>query len=169
MKYILESAAAQQISAWAIINKKGERVARVLALYPKDGAGRVTVEVHHIHRVGVEFVKIQQGTACGYGYDKFTAALSGLTIDGIKMMDHCQRDDKAKRLEAQIHKLAKNEQITQDEAQAKARKIGAVVANWWAMRDDRAAGVKDGEKCRVYTISGLEQLTAKGYTVWQVL
>ena len=36
-----------------------------------------------------ENTPFQQGRASGYGYDRETAALSGLTIDGHELCDHC--------------------------------------------------------------------------------
>lgn len=35
--------------------------------------------------------QFQRGVATGYGYDKFTAALSGLIIDGHELTGHCSR------------------------------------------------------------------------------
>jgi hypothetical protein len=79
-KYVRETSAAKSIKALVIM--KGKRhVATVQAHY---GNSRVLVNVWHN-----DGTPMQHGTAGGYGYDKFTAALSGLTIDGHTMSDHC--------------------------------------------------------------------------------
>lgn len=80
-KYVRETAAAKSISAWVIL--KGSRyVATVQAHF---GNSRVLV---NIWQHGEE---MQSGTASGYGYDKLTAALAGLKIDGHELTDHCSR------------------------------------------------------------------------------
>lgn len=78
--YVLETAAAKAISAYVVLNRKGENVAIIRAHF---GNSRVLVNVHD-NKAG-----FQHGTASGYGYDKFTAALRGLTIDGHELSDHC--------------------------------------------------------------------------------
>lgn len=80
-KYVSDTAAAKSISAYVILNKKGELVAKVQAHF-SDG-GTCTVNVFDWHGKG-----FQRATASGYGYDKFAAALSGLEIDGVKIVDH---------------------------------------------------------------------------------
>lgn len=79
-KYVSDTAAGKSLSAYVILNRKGEHVATVKAHH---GNSRCTANVH-CHRDG-----FQHATASGYGYDKFTAALAGLTIDGHRMSDHC--------------------------------------------------------------------------------
>jgi hypothetical protein len=64
-----------------------DKFARIAAVYPKDGAGRLRVAVtdwregegpvHHVSAVS------------GYGYDKLTAALTGATVGGVVLGDHC--------------------------------------------------------------------------------
>lgn len=80
MKQVRETTAARSIRAIVIMRGK-RHVATVQAHY---GNSRVSVDVWH-----TDGTPLQQGSASGYGYDKFTAALSGLTIDGHKMTDHC--------------------------------------------------------------------------------
>lgn len=116
-KQVRETAAGKSIRATVILNKKGVHVATVQAHF-SDG-GTVTVDVWNIgdgparrsaeamgHKVNAEgrilandgtpgdyafrVSGLQQGRASGYGYDKFTAALSGLIIDGHAMSDHCE-------------------------------------------------------------------------------
>jgi hypothetical protein len=62
------------------LNRKGDEVATVRAHF---GNSRVFVNVF-CRKDGFQY-----GAASGYGYDKLTAALSGLTIDGHKLTDHC--------------------------------------------------------------------------------
>lgn len=79
-KYVADKSAAKAISAYVILNRKGEFVAKVQAHF---GNSRVTVNVFD------DKAGFQRATASGYGYDKFSAALSGLTIDGHKMSERC--------------------------------------------------------------------------------
>lgn len=87
-KYVRETAAAKSIRALVILNPKGVHVATVQAHF---GQSRVLVNVWHEYQKGKETPDMQHGQAGGYGYDKFTAALSGLTIDRHPMTDHCSR------------------------------------------------------------------------------
>lgn len=69
---------------------KIERIARLVCVYPRDGAGRLRVAltawvpgadpIHHV------------ATASGYGYDKLTAALAGGIVGGFTLGDHCDRN-----------------------------------------------------------------------------
>ncbi len=68
--------------------KKGHAIVEVV--YPRDGAGRLRVLV--CDRFG-DKCEPQAGSAGGYGYDKLTAALAGMTIDGYTMADHCGGGD----------------------------------------------------------------------------
>lgn len=85
-KQVRETAAGKSISAYVILNKKGEHVATVQAHFSDSGV--CTVDVWNQGSSRTEY-RLQQGRASGYGYDKFTAALSGLKIDGHDMSDHC--------------------------------------------------------------------------------
>lgn len=79
VKRIYETPAARALSAYVVF-KGADLVAKVLAAH---GQSRVLVEV-------IGGGKVQTGKASGYGYDKFTAALAGLVIDGHVMADHCE-------------------------------------------------------------------------------
>lgn len=65
-----------------------DEVARVMVIYPSDGAGRLRVCVtdwtqnddKRTHWID---------SASGYGYDKLAAALSGATVGGFELGDHC--------------------------------------------------------------------------------
>lgn len=88
-KYVRESAAAKSIKA-IVIMKGARHIATLQAHY---GSSRCLVNVWHN-----DGQPMQSGTASGGGYDKFTAALSGLTIDGHIMTDHCDARKKAPKL-----------------------------------------------------------------------
>lgn len=106
-KYVRETAPAKSVSA-TVIMKGARHVATVQAHY---GSSRVLVNVwqeseayrksftkahnapttdSELDRAAYELFAFQQGTASGYGYDKFAAALSGLIIDGHTMGNHCE-------------------------------------------------------------------------------
>ena len=68
----------------------GALVARVWTRYPRDGAGRLTVVVADYSRDFGD--RVQTSHAGGFGYDKRTAALDGLTVGGVKLGDHCDSD-----------------------------------------------------------------------------
>ena len=69
-KYVTDTKAGKSLSAYVILNKKGQHVATVRAHFSDGGTCLVNV---HCDKDG-----FQRATAGGYGYDKFTAALSGL-------------------------------------------------------------------------------------------
>lgn len=85
-KYVRETKAGKSIRAMVILNKKGEHVATLQASFSDNPAGSVCL-VNVWHMQGK--VEMQHCRAGGYGYDKFSNALSGMTIDGHAMTDHC--------------------------------------------------------------------------------
>ena len=89
MKTVAETPAGKQISAW-IIMKGSREVGCVRAHYSHSGRVSVNVFNYGPKNPDAEELGFQSGHAGGYGYDKFTAALSGLSIDGVKMGNHCQ-------------------------------------------------------------------------------
>lgn len=109
---IEESKAGRAVGVVVILNKKGEFVAKVLSLRTPHGAVHVNVwqtnaaaercAVAYEKATGAtlprdeygrtKFHNTQQRSAGGYGYDKFTSALSGMWIDGHPMTNHCERD-----------------------------------------------------------------------------
>jgi len=92
MRQVRETKAGKSISAW-IITRGQRHVATVQAYY--GDSGRVQVDVWHASRMtDGTFPELQQRSASGYGYDKLTAALSGLTIDGIRLHDHAEPAEK---------------------------------------------------------------------------
>lgn len=86
MKQVRETKAGKSISAWVVV-KNGKCIATVHAHY--GNSGRVQVDVwHNCTMADGTFPELQQRSAGGYGYDKLTAALSGLSIDGNVLHDH---------------------------------------------------------------------------------
>lgn len=79
--YVNDTAAAKSVRAIVILNKKGEHVATVRASWSKGGTCLLNV---HDDKAGFQYAR-----AGGYGYDKFTKCLSGMTIDGHALTDHC--------------------------------------------------------------------------------
>ncbi len=101
-RYVRETAAGKSISAWVIF-KAGKEVATVQAHYGSGGA--VTVNIFQRDSAakrseaasgrseaasGRKDLRFQAATTGGYGYDKLTAALSGLWIDGHQLTNHCE-------------------------------------------------------------------------------
>lgn len=101
-KYVQDSSAAKSLSAYVIM--KGKRhVATVQAHYTQS---RCLVNIRQDDTGNRACQKLagdsadyyfQSGSAYGYGYDKFTAALRGLIIDGHELTDHCGRNRKPPR------------------------------------------------------------------------
>lgn len=143
MKQVRESNAAKSLSAYVIF-KKGEHIATVQAYYANSGG--VSVDVWDKHSLS------HQGKAGGYGYDKFTAALSGAVIDGVKLYDHCGGYDEAEM--AIKLKAVKLYQTSEVKAKRFAAKHGLQFANW-----------RDGKPTSAFFESGLNRLSALGYTV----
>lgn len=137
MKYVHEMTGAK--SAFVILNRKREHVATVLANYSNNPAGSVvTVEVRNFDGK----TPLQQRRAGGYGYDKFSAALAGLVIDGHKMTDHCGARLTAPRKTGVWP--------------SRKAKRGYTFANYSAEK----GGFTD-----CYRMAGLDYLRALGYTV----
>lgn len=62
--------AFNRVSAYVVLDKAGECVAKVAFKFPADGAGRLYA---YVHWIGVPMVR---GFAGGYGYDKRSAAVA---------------------------------------------------------------------------------------------
>lgn len=76
----------------AIVDGKPQiiRMARIVLVYPADGAGtlRGAVTDWGVDGIGSEPVHYV-GSVGGYGYDKRTALLEGATVGGVELGDHC--------------------------------------------------------------------------------
>lgn len=68
--YEQHKAAFKMLSAYVVLNSKGDKVATIAIKFPRDGAGRLYA---YVHWIGSEMVR---GSATGYGYDKCSAACS---------------------------------------------------------------------------------------------
>ena len=184
-------------SAWVVLNKKGEHVATVTAQYPRDGAGHVYVNVRNVTTsaqqrtadryaatygkrcadrngadVGGLHLWLQASSAGGYGYDKTTAALAGLIVDGHTLADHCGRVPESETAKARLfaaycaafdgkqNRADLAEQMAQDDWNARAKKIGARFANWSS---------ESNRYTSLHFDSGLTRLESLGYRVVSVL
>ena len=68
------------------------RMARIIRVPPRDGAGRLRVGVTDWGESGNGEPAHYYGSASGYGYDKTAAALDGCTLGGVKVGNHSNRD-----------------------------------------------------------------------------
>lgn len=122
-----------------------------------DGYYCTTPEVRR-HYAASELYGYQRGRAGGYGYDKKTAALAGLIVDGHTLADHCgsvpEDENKRQRL---LREYAKNHATRDyDYWRKRAERIGASWANY-----DRDSGrYRD-----LYFRAGLDRLSDMGYSV----
>lgn len=138
LKQVRETAAGKSIAAY-IITKGRRHVATVHAHF-SDG-GMCSVDIFDNH------VLTYQGRANGYGYDKFTAAISGAVIDGHKITDHCGTSQKLPR------------GLDHFPRDFKPRK-GYTLANWRKGSDGWSSCFKK---------AGLDYLRGHGYTVTQAI
>lgn len=201
---VRDTKAGQSVSAYIILNSKGEHVATVNAHFANSG--RVSVDVWNhgaavtrcasayqkcdttkpAHKAKIhagygpswgdrahDLFGLQQAHASGYGYDKRTAALSGLWIDGQQLADHCGTVANAEKARAALFaQYCKFHDYSGERARAvekgwdrahwdkRARKIGARFANW------------SSEKNRYTSLHfqpGLERLETLGYRVIQAI
>jgi hypothetical protein len=123
----------------------------------------------HVSFAAFDLFGLQQGRAGGYGYDRFTAALSGIWIDGHCMADHCGKNAQSEKLlkgyrAAVAASMANPEVVNSSEWRktwnAKADKIGASFANW----STETNGYMD-----LYLLDGLRRLEKMGYQVIQAI
>src|SRR5512135_2997070 len=93
-----EHAAFARVASFTITHpKKPNGYAVINVAYPAPGHGERPLQVFVIDAFG-ESRTCTTGKANGYGYDKLTAALSGLSVDGVEFTDHCATDKAAARL-----------------------------------------------------------------------
>ena len=181
MKWISDKS---NTSAWLIFCEDGKLIGKVHALFSTSGTVRVQVWDWGTDK------PVQEGKASGYGYDKLTAALSGCTIDGITLTDHCEHDERATKLLEEYTRTITNAQkegkpkevidAIEKEYVEKAKKIGAWFANYtefdpqgrtsW-MNEKMIRGAK-GNTWRytdLYFEAGLKKLEMLGYKVYQAI
>jgi len=184
-KYVSDTKAGKSISAWVIL--KGKRqVATVRAHFSDSGSVLVNVfqDAQGAERSeaaaardgvklkpnewGEKSLGFQHATAGGYGYDKLTAALSGLYIDGHVMTDHCSRKGAPKRPPNGLQRWPYESKPPRgyEFANYQQRFITFGFSSEKHEREDFTGN--DGyESC--YRLPGLKYLEAKGYTVIQAI
>ena len=162
------------VTASVILDRKGKHVATVRWLFPRDGAGVVRCEVSTPGE-GITY----RSRAGGYGYDKKTAALSGATVAGTMIANHCGHGEpshetaKARLMRRYISAAVRG--ISADESkafEAKARAMGCHFANYCRSSDmPTEPGREPGEVLHGYrytslhTRSGLDRLQDMGYQI----
>lgn len=176
MKYVSETNAGKSISAFIVLDKTGKQVAKIQVFY----GSTVLVNVWAQQLDGL-WGNIQIGRAGGYGYDKFTAALSGMEIMGIKLNDHCGQDNKTKAILKNYIKAVKEGKPT-EKYMLQAKKIGAHFANYstyfkvdgkyienYNFEGDKETTEKTMFYNSLYYSSGLDRLRDLGFTVLQAI
>lgn len=83
-KRVDETKAGKQISAYVIM--KGSKLIGKVQAHFSDG-GTCTVNAWDFSPK--DETRYMSGKASGYGYDKFTAAISGMVFDGHELVNHC--------------------------------------------------------------------------------
>lgn len=153
-KYVRETKAGKSVSAWVVL-KRHKQIATVQAHYSDGGTTLVNV-FNYGKSKSAETHPFQSATAGGYGYDKLTAALSGLVIDGHELTDHCGRNRKP-----EAGKLFPNTSNP-----PKGWQYSNFV--WRDSHGEKLPADKQGyESC--YRLPGLKYLEAIGYTVIQAI
>ena len=156
-KYVSDTNAGKSVSAYVIL-KRHHHVATIRAHFSDGGVCLVNV-FNHGRSKSAEKLPFQSGKASGYGYDKFTAALSGLEIDGHKLSNHCE-----------FSKPLPPSGVWPRDAVAPR---GWHFANWktseW--KDDKRVDVPAERQgyASCYRHAGLDYLKALGYSVIQAI
>lgn len=181
-KFVRETAAGSSIAAWIVTNGRGEFVAKVQAHF----ASSVRVDVFDSER------DVQHGRAGGYGYDKLTAALSGLVIGGHTLADHCEVSLKPPRglpgfpkdYKRRGYQTANYAHWIRDNAESAWRPLSDVERRAFlfgrdespddtAARDRVKAADARGDLFRGFTschkVAGLDYLKARGLRVFQAI
>jgi hypothetical protein len=154
-----ETAAGKQIAAYVILDKKGAYVGKCLVHH---GNGRTIVNLWDW--TNREQSNYQEGIAKGYGYDRFTSALDGLTFGGVELHDHCDQTDASRRAMAQYKRLPLDVRTTYAHPQLQA------FGKRWARRGvDFSNYSQSSGYGSAYMIPGLKRLEAMGYQVIQAI
>jgi hypothetical protein len=153
---IRKQSAFDRASAFVITHPKKKGYATVKFAFPKDGAGRLSVFIED--GINNSEFKFSMGTAGGYGYDKKTAALRGLLIDGIEFTDHCGVLESDKAMCKRILKAAQGISCEAAKALLKGKARAYHFSNW----------TSEGP-ASIYRKPGLEVLEAFGYSIIQAL
>lgn len=78
--YHQHAAAFSNVSAYAVVDAKGDRIASIAFKFPRDGAGRLYV---YLHIFGIGMVR---GFADGWGYDKRSASVANASRAALAAM-----------------------------------------------------------------------------------
>ena len=159
-KYVSKTKAGKSISAYVIL--KGKRQVATVRVHYGD-TGRVLVNVWQdsdaytrsarkagykvSDREAHDLFAFQYASAGGGGYDKLTAALGGMWIDGHKLTDHCA-----------VQKIPPKGSCVFPVGYTAPK--GYTLANW---RSDKAGW----GSC--FRLSGLDYLKDRGYIVVQAI
>jgi hypothetical protein len=88
------------VEAFVILDATGQHIGTVRFHLPKDGAGRLTcsaadwsLAIPADAQEREKWTRWQLGWANGYGYDKRTAAMGGMTIGTVTLADQGRRWD----------------------------------------------------------------------------
>lgn len=87
-KHARDYAPFKNVSAYVVFRPNWEQVATIHVYFGNSNCV-VTIYAKGADNPDNYPKPAQVGSAGGYGYDKLTAALSGLTVDGIELTDHC--------------------------------------------------------------------------------
>lgn len=141
----------ERIRIIVILNKKCEHVATVQSISrPYPGSCHVDVW----SRPGQKHLELtHQGKAGGGGYDRYTAALRGAEVEGIRLYDHCSPAGSFSEKDAKSYiKLLKLQKSGADHAALAeaADKLGFRWANGYTS---------------LYAESGLSRLSQLGFRV----
>lgn len=82
--YVNESSIASRVSAYLILDSKGNEAGKVHVLRPKDGTGRLQVTLYDF--TGKHSI-VQSASASGCGYNKLDAAMAKLSFNGRAIKD----------------------------------------------------------------------------------
>ena len=127
------------------------------------------------HYAADELLRVQRSSAGGYGYDKATAALAGMVIDGHTMANHCGNAPEAEKARARLfreycaaHDKPEGEPRTYEYWRDRAKRIGARFSNYCQAgnkdRGKNAPPLRD-RATSLYFESGLERLSSLGYRI----
>lgn len=161
-----DTKSGKEIAVWVVINKKGEYLARIQAHYSARGAVLVNV-MNMGDDNGPNF---QSARASGYGYDKLTAALSGLTVAGVEITNHCGKQLKTPRKGyfAKGHKLPRGYRLANytlfDTRTKRRAQVNERSPEGRALID---SGIVVAGYANAYRDSGLDILCAHGLRVIQ--
>lgn len=184
MERIEDKKAGRAISAYVIL-KGGRFVARVHVMRGSGGGVQVDIcqtreaaerSLAALLKAGGKAPKVgeyetplalQQAKAGGYGYDKLTAALSGMWIDGHKLSDHCGESLKKPRGKKYFpagFKAPKGYSLANYGTfqESTGRRVDP-----WAPETETGERVTGYSDC--YRLAGTDYLAAVGYTVIQAI